>query len=48
MITFLCVAVVVLLCILYVASGRILSLEEELEWWRNEAIKLNNQKFKEE
>ena len=48
MVTFLCVAVIVLLCVIYVASGRIITLEDEVEWWRNEAIKLNNHKDKEE
>lgn len=48
MVTFLCVAVIVLLCVTYVASGRIITLEDEVKWWRNEAIKLNNHKDKEE
>ena len=44
----LCIGFVVAMCISLVAICRISRLEKDLEWWRNEAIKLNNQKFKEE
>ena len=40
--------VVGLLCLTLIACGRITRLEKDLNFWRQEAMKLNNKKFKEE
>lgn len=45
-ISLVCVWVLVILCV--VLNGRVHRLAKDLEWWRNEAIRLNNEKFKEE
>ena len=41
-----CVWGLVILCV--VLGGRVHRLSKDLEWWRSEAMKLNNKKFKEE
>ena len=48
MVTFLSFCVVALLCVTFIACGRITRLEDDLNFWRQEAMKLNNEKFKEE
>ena len=48
MVTFLSICVVALLCVTFTACGRITRLEKDLHFWRQEAMKLNNKKFKEE
>lgn len=40
--------VVGLLCLTFIACGRITRLVKDLEWWRNEAIRLNNEKHRKE
>lgn len=35
--------VVGLLCTTLIACGRIVRLAKDLEWWRNEAIRLNSE-----
>ena len=40
--------VVGLLCVTVIACGRITRLAKDLEWWRNEAIRLNNEKHRKE
>ena len=40
--------VVGLLCVTLIACGRITRLEKDLNFWRQEAMKLSNKKFKEE
>lgn len=40
--------VVGLLCVTVIACGRITRLEKDINFWRQEAMKLNNEKFKEE
>ena len=37
------VAVVFLLNVVWVAVSRIIRLKKDLEWWRNESIRLNNE-----
>ena len=39
----LCIGFVVAMCISLVAIGRIIRLEKDLEWWRNECIRLDNE-----
>lgn len=41
-----CVWVLVILCA--VLGGRVHRLLKDLEWWRSEAMRLNNEKHKEE
>ena len=48
MVTFLSFLVVGLLCLTLIACGRITRLGKDLNFWRQEAMKLNNKKFKEE
>jgi hypothetical protein len=48
MVTILSMVVVALLCVTIIACGRISHLEDDLNFWRQEAMKLNNKKFKEE
>lgn len=40
--------VVGLLCVTVIACGRITRLTKDLEWWRNEAIRSNNEKHRKE
>lgn len=48
MVTFLSICVVALLCVTVTACGRNIRLEDDLNFWRQEAMKLDNEKFKEE
>lgn len=48
MVGFLLALVVALLCLVCIACGRIIKLEDDLNFWREEAMKLNSKKFKEE
>lgn len=48
MVTFLSICVVALLCVTVIACGRIIRLEDDLNFWRQEAMKLNSKEFKEE
>lgn len=40
--------VVGLLCLTLIACGRITRLEKDLNFWRQEAIRLNNEKYRKE
>lgn len=44
MVTFLSFLVVALLCVTFIACGRITRLEDDLNFWRQEAMKLNSEK----
>ena len=43
MVTFLSICVVALLCVTIIACGRITRLEDDLNFWRQEAMKLNSE-----
>lgn len=43
-ISLVCVWVLVILCV--VLNGRVCRLEKELNWWREEAMRLNNENAK--
>lgn len=43
MVVFLSICVVALLCVTITACGRITRLEEDLNFWREEAMKLNSE-----
>lgn len=43
MVTFLSICVVALLCVTVIACGRITRLKQDLDFWRQEAMKLNSE-----